>query len=308
VIAADAGGSEIDDMRVLPLLAVVLVVAAVSGTARASQLIDRNARDVRLAVNTKGEALLTYRDAGGVKHVLAWGAVNAIAPTRDRQQVEFKLDYAGGWGKYHRTYWKTFGSECGTYDGPPLAWLVTACKAPDGSYWAVQAWKRELPNYGVAPTPRQAVWELRLSHWTGALPVLSISTDWSWHRWNHLFGTFAYGGTPVFGFRATSGGNPLDGFGRNVYVDTFDSKYGKGWRRENSFLTHRGTGVFCYSFNPHGSHPAGRGTKYRATVEGPGVTPDVMWEGRAPGAYDRALDHEANAAIAALGDKQCHGN
>jgi len=308
VIAPAAGGSEIDDMRVIPLLAAVLAVAAVCGTARASQLIDRNAHDVRLAVNTKGEALLTYRDAGGVKHVLAWGAVNAIAPTRDRQQVEFKLDYAGGWGKYHRTYWKTFGSACGAYDGPPLAWLVTACKAPDGSYWAVQAWQRELPNYGVAPTPRQAVWELRLSHWTGALPVLSISTDWSWHRWNHLFGTFAYDGTPVFGFRATSGGNPLDGFGRNVYVDTFDSKYGKGWKRENSFLTHRGTGVFCYSFNPHGSHPAGRGTKYRATVEGPGVTPDVMWEGRAPGAYDRALDHEANAAIAALGDKQCHGN
>jgi len=295
-------------MRVLPLLAVVLAVAAASGTARASQLIDRNAHDVRLAVNSKGEALLTYRDAGGVKHVLAWGAVNAIAPTRDRQQVEFKLDYAGGWGKYHRTYWKTFGSACGAYDGPPLAWLVTACTAPDGSYWAVQAWQRELPNYGVVPTPRQAVWELRLSHWTGALPVLSISTDWSWHRWNHLFGTFAYDGTPVFGFRATSGGNPLDGFGRNVYVDTFNSKYGKGWKRENSFLTHRGTGVFCYSFNPHGSHPAGRGTKYRATVEGPGVTPDVMWEGRAPGAYDRTLDHEANAAIAALGDKQCHGN
>jgi hypothetical protein len=308
VIIGGRRASEETVMRALVLLVAVVGVASLAGTARASQLIDRNAHDVKLAVNAKGEALITYRDAGGVKHVLAWGAVNAIAPTRARPQVEFKLDYAGGWGKYHTTYWKSFGSTCGHYDGPTLAWLVTACTAPDGSYWAVQAWQRELPNYGVAPTAAQAVWELRLSHWTGTLPVLSISTDWAWHRWDHLFGTFTYSGSPVFGFRATSGGNPLDTFGRNVYVDTYDSVYGGGWRRENSFLTHTGTGAFCYSFNPHGSHPAGRGTHYRATVEGPGVTPDVMWTGTAPGRYDRARDLQANAAIAALGDRKCRGN
>ena len=33
---------------------------------------------------------------------------------------------------------------------------------------------------------------------------------------------------------------------------------------------------------------------------GPGVTPDVMWEGPAPGAYDPARDAEANAAQRAL--------
>ena len=38
----------------------------------------------------------------------------------------------------------------------------------------------------------------------------------------------------------------------------------------------------------------------RATVIGPGVTPDVMWEGPAPGAYDPAGDAEANAAQRAL--------
>ena len=66
--------------------------------------------------------------------------------------------------------------------------------------------------------------------------------------------------------------------------------------------------MFCYSFNPHGSNPAGKGTKYRATVEGPGVTPDVMWEGSSPGTYDKALDLQANDAITALGDKQCRAN
>jgi len=295
-------------MRLVFLFACVLAAAAAAGTANASQLIDRNANDVKLAVNAKGEALITYREGGAVKHVLAWGALNAIAPTRDRKQVAFKLDYAGGWGKYHTDYWKTFGSSCGAYDGPPLAWEVTACKAPDGSYWALQAWQRELPNYGVAPTAADAVWELRLSHWTGELPVLTITTDWAWHQWDHLFGTFTYDGSPVYGFSATHGGNPLDTFGRNIYVDTYDSAYGSGWKRENSFLTHTGTGVFCYSFNPHGSHVAGKGLKYRATVEGPGVTPDVMWEGSAPGAYDKAADATANQQLAALGDKQCRGN
>jgi hypothetical protein len=291
------------------VFAVVLVVAALcASTASASQLIDRNAKDVRLAVNAKGEALITFNDAGKAKHVLAWGAINAVAPTRAHAQVAFKLDYAGGWGRYHKLYYKTFGTQCGAYDGPPLAWEVTACKAPDGSYWALQSWQRMLPNYGVTPDASSSVWELRLSHWTGDLPTLTISTDWAWHQWDHLFGTFSYDDSPVFGFRSTPGGNPLDTFGRNIYVDTFDSTYGKGWQRENSFLTHTNTGVFCYSFNPHGSHPSGKGTKYRATVEGPGVTPDVMWEGSSPGAYVKDVDLQANDAIAQLGDRQCKPN
>ena len=295
-------------MRRLLLLWVTLVSLAAATAANASQLIDRNAHNVSLSVNTKGEALLTYTADGHVKHVLAWGAVNAIAPTASRQQVAFALDYAGGWGKYHKLYWKSFSGSCGAYDVPPLAWKVVACKAPDGSYWALQSWQRGLPNYGVAASGSQGAWELRLSHWTGALPVLEISTDWSWHRFDHLFGRLTYGGTGVYGFRSTSSGAPLDTFGRNIYVDTFDSHYGDGWRRENSFLTHTGTGAFCYSFNPHGSHPAGNGVRYRATVEGPGVTPDVMWQGTSPGPYNAGADAAANQQIAQLGDRQCHPN
>jgi hypothetical protein len=292
----------------LPYLLAIVFAAALASSASASQLVDRNAKGIKLEVNAKGEALITYTAHGQAKHVLAWGAVNAIAPTRSRPQLALKLDYAGGWGKYHTNYWKTFKNACQAYDGPKLAWYVAACTAPDGSYWALQAWQRMLPNYGLAPTATQAVWELRLSHWTGELPVLQITTDWAWHQWDHLFGTFTYDGSPVYGFKATPAGNPLDTFGRNVYVDTFDSAYGKGWKRENSFLTHTGTGVFCYSVNPHGSHPAGKGAKYRATVEGPGVTPDVMWEGLAPGPYDKAADLAANDAIVQLGDRQCRAN
>jgi hypothetical protein len=290
------------------LLVIVVVAAALSSNASASQLLDRNATAIKLEVNSKGEALISYKTHGAQKHVLAWGAENAIAPTRTRQQVAFKLDYAGGWGKYHSDYWRTFKNSCGAYDGPQLAWFVTGCKATDGSYWTLQAWQRMLPNYGLTASPFQSVWELRLSHWTGELPVLTIDTDWAWHQWDHLFGTLTYRGSPVFGYKATPGGNPLDTFGRNIYVDTFDSAYGKGWKRENSFLTHTNTGVFCYSVNPHGSHPAGKGTQYRATVEGPGVTPDVMWQGASPGSYDQAADLVANDTIAQLGDRQCRAN
>jgi len=287
---------------------VAVLLATLASSASASQLVDRNATAIKLEVNSKGEALITYKAHGAQKHVLAWGAENAIAPTRTRAQLAFKLDYAGGWGKYHSDYWKTFKNSCGAYDGPKVAWFVTGCTASDGSYWALQAWQRMLPNYGVKASAAQSVWELRLSHWTGDLPVLTINTDWAWHQWDHLYGTLTYKGQAVFGYKATPGGNPLDTFGRNIYVDTFDSVYGNGWMRENSFLTHTNTGAFCYSVNPHGSRPAGKGTEYRATVEGPGVTPDVMWQGSAPGPYDKAADAEANDAIAQLGDRQCHGN
>ena len=294
--------------RLFPPAAIFLALLT-AAPAAASQLVDRNASNVSLAVNDKGEALLTYSAEGKTKHVLAWGSVNAIAPTAARKQVELSLDYAGGYGKYRRDYWKTFGSVCGTYDGSPLAWVVAACKAPDGSYWALQAWQRALPNYGVVPTPAQALWELHLSHWTGPIATLTIKADWSYRRFDHLYGSLTYNGGGVFGFKSTPAGVPLDTFGRNLYVDTFGSSYGAGWKRENSFLTHKRNGTFCYGFYTHGSHPAGKGTKYRATVIGPGVTPDVLWQGNAPGAYDRAADQAANAdQRAAFADTACKVN
>jgi hypothetical protein len=285
----------------------LLLLAA--SPAAASQLIDRNASKVSLAINGKGEAIASYTAGGRVKHVLAWGAVDAAPPVRGGKQVAFKLDYAGGWGKYHvGSYWLKFGGSCLPYDGPALAWKVTACKAPDGSYWALQAWQRALPNYGEPAPASRAVWELRLSHWRGALPKLTIDTDWSYRKYDHLFGTYTYGGVGVYGFRSTSGGVPLDDFGRNIYVDTYGSAYGAGWKRENSFLTHGPGGSFCYGFFPHGSHPVGRGTEYRATVQGPGVAPDVSWQGRAPGAYDATADAAAAAQIRQLADPRCTPN
>jgi len=298
----------------LRLLVITLAAAslALPATAFGSELIDRNASNIQLRVSASGkQALLLYRARGRQQHVLAWGAKNAIAPTHARKQVEFKLDYSGGWGTYRKNVWKTFRDHCQKYDGPSIQWVKVACKAPDGSYWTVQKWQRQLPNFGVNPKHSHAVWELRLSHWSGPLPEFVVKLNWT--RWgltrvyDHLYGYLRYQGKPVHGFRSTPGGQPLDSFGRNIYVDTFNSKYGQGWKRENSFLTHRGSGVFCYGFYPHARHPAGKGERYRATVIGPGVTPDLLWQSDAPGPFDATVDQVANAELNSLGDPLCRG-
>jgi hypothetical protein len=297
----------------LPVITLATAASlALPSAAFGSELVDRNASNIQLKVSRSGkQALLLYRTRGRQQHVLAWGAKNAIAPTQARRQVSFKLDYSGGWGTYRKALWKTFKNHCAPYDGAKLQWLVTACKASDGSYWAVQKWQRQLPNFGLEPTPRQAVWELRLSHWSGALPEFVVRLNWT--RWgvrrvyDHLFGYLRYQGKPVHGFRSTPAGVPLDTFGRNIYVDTYNSRYGKGWKRENSFLAHKGSGVFCYGFYPHGRHPVGKGERYRATVIGPGVTPDTFWQADAPGPFDATVDQAANDELNALADTLCKG-
>jgi hypothetical protein len=264
---------------------------ALAGEASAAQLIDRNATDVHIAINRKGEALVTYRKSGAVKHVLVWGAVNALQPRAGTHQVKFKLDYSGGWGRYHTVYWRRFDGSCGRYDGPALPDVVAACKAPDGSYWAAQSWPQPLPDLGYTPwrADLQADW-LEVSHWTGDVARFETGTAWVYSgRFQSLFGRLTYGGTPVYGFGTTRYGAPTDGFGRLIYLDTYNSPYGPGWRRENSFVPHNPTGVFCYgfySFDPTKGgyeHPPGQteqrgpgiGERYRLTASGPGVTPNV---------------------------------
>jgi hypothetical protein len=279
-------------MRHRWIVVALLLAAAAPASASASQLIDRNATGVRLEVSRAGQALLTYRVHGVTRHVLAWNGLNAVASNSGQRQVAFRVDYSGGWGTFRKPVWKTLRNACAPYSGPPVAWFVTGCTAADGSFWALQQWQRGLPDYGADPSAGQAVWELRLSHWTGPLPELTVHLDWAYRRYDHLFGSLTYLGAPVYGFRSTAGGAPLESFGRNIYVDTLDSAYGTGWRRENSFLSHGGTGTFCYGFYPHGDRPAGKGTRYRATAIGPGVTPDVTWEGAALGSYDPTLDRQ----------------
>src|SRR5689334_14787432 len=246
-------------MRRFVFISVVVFALAFVGTAGASQLIARNASDISLQVNSKGKALVTYRSRGRVTHLIAWGAVNARprpASASGPRQVKLKLDYSGGWGPWRKLVWKHFKNACQPYDGPELAWFVTACKAPDGSYWALQSWQTALPDLGFVPwMKQQRTWWLHLSHWSGPLAV-------------------------------------LDGYGRLVFLDTHNSIYGPGWARENSFVSSGPPGLFCYGFYrfnpyvngyahprgiPHSKRGPGTGDMYRLTATGPGVTPDVAW-------------------------------
>jgi hypothetical protein len=276
------------------VLGVLLLAAALPASpALGSAIIGRDVSKPTLSIDSQGRAHVSYFANGRRTTLVAWGAIGARTPSRAVAQVRFQIRYGEGGG-----------GVCLPYDGPSLPWLVTACKAPDGSYWALQSWQRLKPNYGG----RSGAWELHLSHWRGAIAQLVIYQNWAYGGVRHLFGRLTYDGVGVYGFSSTPHGNPLDSYGRNIYVDTLDSAYGKGWHRENSFLTHhRGNtlGDFCYGFYRHGDHPSGDGTEYRATAEGPGVTPDVMWEAKDIGPLDPSLQAQMRTMERSWGDPKC---
>jgi hypothetical protein len=310
--------------RIAAAVALTATSLAFTGVASAAQFIDRNATGVRIQTNARGEALFTYRANGTSRHVLVWGAVNARVPAAGTQQVRFHVDYSGGWKSRHTT---SFTGSCGRYDGPALPNLVAACKAPDGSYWAAQSWQRPLPDLGFAPwTPTLAQRWLEVSHWTGEVAQLETGSNWVYSgRFQALFGRYTYLRKPVFGFHTTNYGAPTDGFGRLIYLDTFNSVYGDGWRRENSFVPHNPTGAFCYGFYPFDPtkggyiHPAGwtgmrgpgTGEKYRITAGGPGVTPNVativagLHPFDAANPDDVAWQAQQTAVLASYNDRLC---
>ena len=311
------------------LTGLVLLAAlrlSLPGTASASFIVGRNPQHPTLQVDSTGHALISFSVGGQEQHVLVWGAVNALPPTRGRTQIAFKVDFSGGSSLHESNYYKTIKNVCKPYDGPPLAWYVpgSGCTAPDGSFWALQLWQRMLPDLGFKPwKPEQAVWELHVSHWTGPLAEIQVWQDWAWGgRFHQLLGQLTYDGKPVYGFGSTSVGAPTDTWGRNLYLDTFDSHYGPGWSRENSFLAQRPDGGFCYSFGPRPPYPGypdsppreGVGKEYRITVLGPGVTPAVMWEGNDVGNWspsnptDSALETTVAGVKRKLGftSTECH--
>ena len=308
--------------RTLGVISAVAVLTAMSAaTARSSTLLgDRNVQNATLAVNAQGVALVSYTTAAGLKrHVLAWGAINALPhPTDSSSQVAFKFDYSGGWkSKHNGSYWKTFRNACKPYTGPALAFFVAGCDAPDGSHWALQSWQRNLPMRGFDPwTDVQKAVELHLSHWSGDLPVLEIYQHWTYAGAQQgFFGRLVYQGQPVYGTRSPSA-SVVDPWARNIYIDVYNSDYGPGWKHDTAINTHPGNGGFCYSFVPQAPpagypstqpHGNGLGEQYRVSVMGPGVTPIVQWVGSKLGAYDADKDAQMTQVFDQIlgGDQHC---
>jgi hypothetical protein len=300
----------------------VLLALSTALPAGAAEIVTRNPKQIGLATDNQGRAMVTYSLRGRMWHVFYSGAINARQPSQSVAQVKFKVDYSGGRGQ-----WRHFKNTCRPYDGPELAWFISACKATDGSYWALQAWQRMLPNVGYVPWKHeQKVWELHISHWTGELAQIEAYQDWVYGgRFHEVFGRATYRGQPIYGFRTTPSGKPLDTYGRLLFLDTFGSAYGPGWNRENSFVAHKPSGMFCYGFYPrsaYGNYPhprsqklSGKGKKYRITLSGPGVTPDVMWTGaglddynpQVPELFDweQQMTAKVHEMAAEYGETQC---
>jgi hypothetical protein len=311
----------------LPLLVFVLTAILAPAATASEILADKNVRNPTLKVNKQGYALIQYaRESGARRNVLVWNALNAVANSDvGRAQVRFRIDYSGGWRTFRKArYWRAFRNTCRPYDGPDLVGFVAGCKARDGSYWALQSWVRLEAMRGFAPfTKAHTAVELHLSHWTGALPKLEVWPNWTYGgRLQGFFGRLSYHGEAVYGARSPSP-TVTDLFARNVYIDTFNSIYGRGWKRDTAINTHKENGGFCYSFvaqSPPGGYPGtrggypsneprgpGLGERHRITVMGPGVTPVLRWEGARLGVYDPAEDRVINRLFDQIlaGDAQC---
>ena len=95
------------------LLIALLAFLAVAPAASASNMVDRNAKNVRLKVSKANVALVTYKAKGIQRHVIYWGAEG------DTPEF-FRYDRSGGAVSKKIKNWKTLKNVCGPYTGPPL--------------------------------------------------------------------------------------------------------------------------------------------------------------------------------------------
>ena len=183
-------------MRVVAALLAALVL--VPAAAASQPLGDLNVTGLTLAVNTTWHALLSYRREDGRPRAMC-------SPGRDQRPTAVAERAAG------RVPASTTPAGCAASAAAPprgsstaarpttdrrSPFLVAACKAPDGTYWAVQAWQRLLPMRGFAPwLPDQGKLEFHVSHWSGPLALLEVSQNWTYGgRWQGLFGRLSYDG------------------------------------------------------------------------------------------------------------------
>lgn len=290
---------------VLPCAIAAAALLSVAAPARASEIVSRTTSQVSLKVDAKNRALVTYRAGGTVHHTLWWGAINAKwpDPAHPQSQYSFQRDYSGGHGSFGDGYWKRMVNVCGPYTGPSLPLVVKACTMPNGDHWVLQNWRRLMPNGGWACCQKtgQGQYELRISHFSGPAPDLwlkwTYSKNFTWGGGNRLdmfYGRYSYKGHGMYGFSSTSYGAPTDSYGILIWVDTYNSGWGAGWHRVNSFLTHKTSdGAFCDQLWPNRfgrTNSPGTGEMYRAYADGTNPLPVVSWQGPPPGNYPVSAD------------------
>ena len=303
----------------LGLLALALLASPAPASA-SEHLGDRDVGFLSLKVNGRGEALVSYRRADGARRdVLIWGAVNAHAPDADRPQVQLsvrlqrRLEVAR-----HRAVRPLVQGHVPrvrrSAARPPRRRLQGARRVVLGVAELAEA--RADARFRARSAPSRTPIELHVSHWSGPLPALEVSPNWTYGgTLQGLFGRLTYRGEAVYGFRTPSA-TRRDPYARFVYIDTFNSVYGPGWKRDTGIVTHRRNGAFCYSFvaqAPPPGYPSreprgpGNGERHRVTVMGPGVTPVVQWEGEGLRRYNAAVGPGVQQALRPAGRAERQG-
>ena len=147
------------------------------------------------------------------------------------------------------------------------------------------------PNYGLTATPKQSVWELRLSHWSGALPELTVNLNWAYRKYHHIFGSFTYLGRPVHGFKSTSRRQPARHLRPQPLPRHVRLRLRHGLDAREQLPDAQGHGQVLLRLLPPRRPAGGRGhasTARRSSA--PASLPDIYWEAEALGAYDQAFD------------------
>lgn len=212
-----------------PVFLVVLVVALLApASASASLKVASWARHPTLKVGANGAAEVDWTSG------------------HRRHSVVIYRNGAMRYGKHVKGRDRSFPT---TAVSVPMALAVR--QTPNGTYWALQAWRRL----------RTGPLELRFSRWKGAPTLLTLGAVCCKWRSENVTGQATFHGKPIFGRHATRTGVPLDKFGRNVYLDTLRDG---AWKRMMGILTHRNTGKFSLWIRPYW-----RGTDYRGTIIGP---------------------------------------
>ena len=185
-----------------------------------------NSRNPTLKVDKHGRALVEYTTPAGLRrHVIVW---ERRTPTRQARRcgrfASRRTSPAGSLGSSGR-----FGAasrSCRRYDGRRLRISSRPARRRTARSASVLAAPPAAPRIrSVAPDPGRL--RVHVSHWSGPLPVLEVYVNWTYGlQFQGLFGQLSYLGQPVFGF-ASSRGNPRDRYSRNVYIDTFNSVYGR---------------------------------------------------------------------------------
>ena len=293
-------------MRALAVLVAALVLAPAA--AASTPLGDLAVHDLRLQVNANGKALLTYRrEDGRIRNVLVWGAINARPPSTDGAAGRLPVRLLGR-AREPRPLRRAAVRE-------PLRAVRRA--APPVPRHRLQGARRDLlGGAGVAAAAADARASRRgcrsreSSSSTsrtgrGRSRELEVSQNWTYGgHWQGLFGRLTYAASPcTASTRRRRRSAATATRATSTSTRTTRPTAPAGATTQAKCCT-SGNGAFCYSFVPQVPPPGYPGSRaprgpaigdaHRVTVMGPGVTPDVQWEGPPLGAVQRCARRDAS--------------